>query len=86
MNPSELLDVLEKRDVIVRGHFRLSSGRHSDRFVRTSQVFENPRLAQHLGGLIAEQFSGTFDVVAIATVSTIALGFSVALAAETGGY
>jgi orotate phosphoribosyltransferase len=82
MNPSELLDVLEKRDVIIRGHFRLSSGQHSDLFVRKSRLFEEPRLAQRLGRQIAEQFTAAFDVVAIATVSAIALGFSVALAAE----
>ena len=46
MNPSEVMGVLEERGALIRGHFQLSSGRHSDQFVQKFRVLEQPRLAQ----------------------------------------
>jgi orotate phosphoribosyltransferase len=82
VNPAELLEVLERRKAVLRGHFLLSSGRHSDVFVQKFRVFEHPRLTQTLGEAIAERFAGTFDLVACPAVGAIVLGFATALAAE----
>ncbi len=81
MNETELLEVLEDRGAVLRGHFRLSSGRHSDHFVQKFRVFENPRLTQSLGEEIARQWEGRFDAVASPAVGAIVLGFATALAA-----
>ncbi len=83
MNPSEILDVLERRKAVLRGHFRLSSGRHSDVFVQKFRVLEDPRLTQRFGEAFAQLFAGAFDVVASPAVGAIVLGFATALAAET---
>ncbi len=80
MNPAEILDVLEKRSALLRGHFRLSSGRHSDLFVQKFRVLEYPRLAQRFGEAIARSFEGGFDVVASPAVGAVVLGFTTALA------
>ena len=81
MNPVEVLEVLESRGAVLRGHFLLSSGRHSDVFVQKFRVFEQPRLTRAFGEAIAERFEGRFDVVAAPAVGAIVLGFAVALAA-----
>lgn len=81
MNPLEVLEVLERRGAVQRGHFKLSSGRHSDVFVQKFRVFEQPRLTRAFGEEIAERFEGSFDVVASPAVGAIVLGFSVGLAA-----
>jgi orotate phosphoribosyltransferase len=81
VNPNEVLEVLRKRGALLRGHFLLSSGRHSDTFVQKFRAFEHPRLAQALGEAIAERFKGEFDVVASPAVGAIVLGFTTALAA-----
>jgi orotate phosphoribosyltransferase len=83
LNPAEVRAVLEQRGAILNGHFRLSSGRHSDVFVQKFRVFEQPRLTQALGEAIAERFGGRFDLVASPAVGAIVLGFAVALAAQT---
>jgi orotate phosphoribosyltransferase len=80
VNPAEILDVLEKRSALLRGHFRLSSGRHSDLFVQKFRVLEYPRLAQRFGEAIARSFEGGFDVVASPAVGAVVLGFTTALA------
>jgi orotate phosphoribosyltransferase len=82
MNPSEVMGVLEDRGAILRGHFQLSSGRHSDLFVQKFRVLEHPRLAQRFGASIADAFDGEFDAVASPAVGAIVLGFATALAAD----
>ncbi|HWL66462.1 MAG TPA: orotate phosphoribosyltransferase [Actinomycetota bacterium] len=81
MNQTEILEVLSSTGAVLKGHFRLSSGRHSDYFVQKFRVFEHPRLTQSLGDEIARKFEGTFDVVASPAVGAIVLGFATALAA-----
>ena len=66
---------------MLKGHFRLSSGRHSDYFVQKFRVFEHPKLTQSLGEEIARRWEGKFDVVACPAVGAIVLGFATALAA-----
>ncbi|MDQ3955429.1 MAG: orotate phosphoribosyltransferase, partial [Actinomycetota bacterium] len=82
MNPVEILEVLERRGAVLRGHFQLSSGRHSDVFVQKFRVFEDPRLTQRFGESIAQLYGGDFDVVASPALGAIVLGFSTALAAD----
>ena len=83
MNQSEVLDVLERRAAVLRGHWLLSSGRHSDIYVQKFRLFEQPRLTQRFGEELAGLFRGAFDVVAAPAVGAIVLGFATALAAET---
>ncbi len=82
MNEAELLSVLSQKGAILTGHFRLSSGRHSDTFVQKFRVLEHPGLTQSIGAAIAHQFEGSFDLVASPALGAIVLGFSVALAAD----
>lgn len=82
MNPAEILEVLEKRGAVLRGHFELSSGRHSNLFVQKFRVLEQPRLAQRFGESLAGLFDKSFDVVAAPAVGAVVLGFATALAAD----
>lgn len=83
MNAAEILAVLEENGAVMRGHFRLSSGRHSDLFVQKFRVFEHPGLTQRFGSEIARRFKGRFDLVASPAVGAVTLGFATALAAGT---
>jgi orotate phosphoribosyltransferase len=76
-----MLEVLEKRSAVRRGHFRLSSGRHSSVFVQKFRLFEHARLTQRFGEEVARLFEGRFDSVASPAVGAIVLGFAAALAA-----
>ena len=81
MNPNEILDVLERNGAVLRGHFQLSSGRHSDLFVQKFRVLEHPRLAQRFGESLSELFDD-FQVVAAPAVGAVVLGFTTALAGD----
>jgi orotate phosphoribosyltransferase len=81
MDEAEILEALESRGAVLRGHFRLSSGRHSDVFVQKFRVFEDPLLTRTLGEQMAQMYEvEPFDTVASPAVGAIVLGYSVALA------
>jgi orotate phosphoribosyltransferase len=82
VNQNEILQVLEDKGAVLRGHFKLSSGRHSDLFVQKFRVLEHPRLAQRFGQELAESFPEPFDLVASPAVGAVVLGFATALAAD----
>ena len=82
MNQGEVLEVLEKKGAVLRGHFKLSSGRHSDLFVQKFRVLEHPHLAERFGRDLAALFDDGFDAVASPAVGAIVLGFSTALAGD----
>lgn len=83
MTPEEVLAILEERGAVLRGHFQLSSGRHSDLFAQKFRVLEHPDIAAGFGAAIAKRFPGKFDLVASPAVGAVVLGFCTALAAGT---
>jgi orotate phosphoribosyltransferase len=83
MNQAEMLEVLESKGAVLRGHFKLSSGRHSDLFVQKFRVLEHPHLAERFGHDLAGLFDGEFDAVASPAVGALVLGFATALAGRT---
>jgi orotate phosphoribosyltransferase len=71
--------LLVERGALLDGHFRLSSGRHSDRFVQKFRVLEDPATVEQIAEALAErarEFSPT--VVVSAAVGGIVLGYETA--------
>lgn len=77
-----MMRTLEERGAVLRGHFLLSSGRHSDVFAQKFRVLEHPELAASFGRSISERFGGAFDVVVSPAVGAVVLGFCTALAGD----
>ncbi len=48
MTDDELLQVFRENSALLEGHFVLSSGLHSDRYIQCAQVLQHPRIAQQL--------------------------------------
>jgi orotate phosphoribosyltransferase len=81
MTESEVLSALEDAHAILHGHFRLTSGRHSDRYVQCARVLEDPALVTRLAQAIAERVGERLvDLVAAPAVGGIVIGFAVAQA------
>jgi len=84
VNPTEVKQMLEKVGALMTGHFKLSSGRHSDAYVQKQRVFEHPRLTASLGEALAARFGAghgkqaPFDTVVSPAVGAILLGNAVA--------
>ncbi|HLW17724.1 MAG TPA: orotate phosphoribosyltransferase [Actinomycetota bacterium] len=83
MNQAEVLDVLKRTGALMQGHFKLSSGRHSDTYVQKQMVFQHPRLTASLGEALAERFEKSghpFDTVLSPALGAILFGNAVAYA------
>jgi orotate phosphoribosyltransferase len=81
MTQAEVLSALEQAGAILAGHFRLTSGRHSDRYVHCARVLEDPALVTRLAQAIVERLGERrIDLVAAPAVGGIIIGFAVAQA------
>lgn len=75
----DLKRALERRGALLEGHFRLSSGLHSNRFVQKFRVLEDPALLEPVAREIATHFRSSAPTVVVgAAVGGILLAYEVA--------
>jgi len=53
--PDDVLDLFRRAGALLEGHFRLSSGLHSDRYLQSALVLQFPEFAATLGEGIADR-------------------------------
>jgi len=58
MSTSELLDTFKSTGALLDGHFRLTSGRHSNTYFQCAKVLQHPQHLEAVCSLIAGNFSG----------------------------
>jgi orotate phosphoribosyltransferase len=81
MPEEQVLEALGEAGAILRGHFQLTSGRHSDTYVQCARVLEDPALTTRLARTIAVRLGKAgIDLVAAPAVGGIVIGFAVAQA------
>jgi orotate phosphoribosyltransferase len=75
----DLTKLLGERGALLEGHFKLSSGRHSNRFIQKFRILEDPELVEPVAIAIAEAFGEMAPTVVVsAAVGGIVLGYEVA--------
>jgi orotate phosphoribosyltransferase len=72
------IDMLQTVGAIQDGHFLLSSGRHSGRYVQCARALEAPEVANSLGQAIAAAIDGTVDRVMAPPLGGLLIGYEVA--------
>ena len=81
MKTEALTTLLKKTGVILDGHFLLTSGRHSGRFLLCSQLLQYPEQAEKVCRLIAEPFrEERIDAVVGPAMGGVILAYEVARA------
>jgi len=50
-------EVLEQAGVLQTGHFKLTSGRHSNKYMQCAKIFKQTKYAEELCASLAEQFA-----------------------------
>jgi orotate phosphoribosyltransferase len=79
MNDVDLGQLLEESGAVLRGHFLLTSGRHSDTYIEKFRVLEQPQVLSKLCAEIADYFhEEPIDAVAGPTTGGIIIAFEVA--------
>ncbi len=78
MNEGELKKLLEDSGALLSGHFLLTSGRHSDRYIEKFRVLENPSALEKVCAAMALQFDKEkIDLVLGAAIGGILLAGAV---------
>ena len=56
--------ILEKTGALLKGHFSLTSGKHSDTYIQCAKILQHPRYAEQLAQVVAEDFKNeNIDIV-----------------------
>jgi orotate phosphoribosyltransferase len=84
MTDADVMQALRETEAIRSGHFRLTSGRHSDTYIQCARVLEHPRLTNRLAAEAAARLPEglKIDLVASPAVGGILFGFAVATALD----
>jgi orotate phosphoribosyltransferase len=81
MTERETLDLYEKTGALLRGHFRLTSGLHSDVYLQSALVLQYPAHAAALGEELAARFrDARAETVLAPAIGGILVGHEVARA------
>jgi orotate phosphoribosyltransferase len=81
MTTEEILAVFRETGVMLEGHFLLTSGRHSDRYMQCARLFEHPRHSELLCAELARRFDGEkIDLVIGPALGGIIMSYEVSRA------
>jgi len=57
LSQEDLIALFEQKGALLTGHFRLSSGLHSDRYLQCAKILQYPDIAERIGSAMAQEFS-----------------------------
>ena len=74
MNSTEIMDLLKWTGAIMKGHYKLTSGRHSDTYIEKFRLLENPVALDKICLTMAEKYKDqNIDLVVSAAIGGILL-------------
>lgn len=86
MKESEILELFTKCGALLTGHFKLSSGLHSEKYLQCALVLQHPDIAARFARSIAANFSSDkVDVVVGPALGGVTIAYEVARALGVRG-
>ena len=86
MKEKEVLEIFHERHALLTGHFRLSSGLHSQNYLQCALILQYPDIAETLAKAIAKKFSEEkIDLVIGPALGGVTLAYEVARALKVRG-
>lgn len=78
MREEEVIEIFEKQGALLKGHFKLSSGLHSEKYLQCALILQYPKIAEKLSKGLAARFSSEkIDVVIGPALGGIVLSYEV---------
>lgn len=79
MTKEQALKIFENTGAILKGHFLLTSGRHSDTYMQCAKLFIHPKKAEEICKALVEKLKGIkIDLVASPAMGGIIMGYEIA--------
>ncbi len=72
-----MLEIFQKTGGILKGHFKLTSGRHSDTYMQCAKLFTDAKEAEKLCKELAKQIAEKVDIVVSPAVGGILMGYEI---------
>ncbi len=78
MTREEIIAMLKEAQVLLEGHFLLTSGRHSDKYMQCAKIFQDAKYSVPLCAELAKQFKGdNIEVVIGPAIGAIQMAYEV---------
>ncbi|MGE5632888.1 MAG: orotate phosphoribosyltransferase [Caulobacteraceae bacterium] len=79
LSKKRINEILEQSGVLQTGHFLLTSGKHSSKYMQCAKIFQHPEYSAEIAKDLAEKFDGyDVDVVIGPAIGGIILAYEVA--------
>ncbi len=79
MTRTEIETILEKAEVLLNGHFILTSGKHSNQYMQCAKISQYPEYNQQIAACLVENYKDQeIDLVIAPAVGGIVFGYEVA--------
>ncbi len=73
-----VVEILKEAGVLQEGHFRLTSGRHSGKYLQCAKIFQYTKYSEELCGILAEKYADAgVDVVIGPAIGAIQMAYEV---------
>lgn len=81
MDKNNILEIFKKIGVLMEGHFILTSGRHSSKYLQCARIFQYPKYGEKMANILAQAFSeDDIDIVIGPAIGGIILSYEIARA------
>ena len=80
LSPKKSLDILRKTDALLEGHFVLSSGLHSSKYIQCAKLLSQPYLAEKMCRSLASKIKKRFkkiDLILAPAMGGIVIGYEI---------
>lgn len=79
MTDNEIIEIYKKHNALLKGHFLLSSGLHSDTYLQSALVMQYPIIAESIiGELVKKLYHMNFTTVVSPAIGGIRFGYELA--------
>jgi len=79
MNKEEIIEIFIKYGVLIEGHFLLTSGKHSDKYLQCAKLFQYPEYSAEISKILSKKLEKyKADVVIAPAVGGIILSYEIA--------
>lgn len=80
---NEVLELLERAEGVLHGHFCLTSGLHSDIYFQCAKLYQYPDITETLGKKLAENLADIeFDTIVAPAIGAVIIGYETAKQAK----
>jgi len=78
MTKERVMEILKEAGVLLEGHFLLTSGRHSEKYLQCAKIFQDTRYSEELCAALAEKFKDSgVELVIGPAIGAISMSYEV---------